>query len=563
VTFICVPIFVESLQQALAMAAEARDAGADLVEFRLDSFYSGRDDAKELPVILAIIAKSPLACIATCRPVLEGGQYDGPDDARVSLYQRLGTADGPAQLTPTYIDCEFSTYARSANIKQKVNLAVDHPAQLRTVTTRLILSYHDFHTRPDDLFRTIDLMAAESAAAVIKIAYRARSLRDNIELLDFAQSSPKPAIALGMGPFGLMSRVLAPKFGAMLTFAALRRDAQTAPGQPILSELIQTYRFRSINPLTRLYGVVGWPVEHSLSPLLHNAGFEALAHDAVYLPMPVAPDFTALKATLLDLAEHPRLDLAGLSVTIPHKENLVQLAHQARGDGDDRWHLDRLSTLCGAANTLTITRDARGTATRFDLTNTDGPAAIDALRQTTGELGGRPVLILGAGGTARALAAALTLEGASAILLARTRARADQLAADIARGLPALAVNPARAPRVIDSLDELATTLAPAAPLAAVINCTPMGMTGGPAPGQSPLTDGQLAQLPGTCTIADCVYRPLRTPLLTLAAQRGLPTLDGLAMFINQAAAQFTTWTSRPAPRALFERILRETLNEP
>jgi 3-dehydroquinate dehydratase/shikimate dehydrogenase len=555
VTFICVPIFVESIEQTLSMAAEARDAGADLVEYRLDTFYSGRDDARELPAVLGLIAKSPLACIATCRPVLEGGQYDGPDDARVSLYEALGTAHGPGQLAPTYIDCEFSTYARSANIKQKVNLAIDHPGQLRTVTARLILSYHDFHTRPPDLFRTLDAMSAEPAAAVVKVAYRARSLRDNLELLDLAQQSPRPTIALGMGPFGLMSRVLAPKFGAMLTFAALRRDAQTAPGQPVLSELVQNYRFKAINPQTRLYGVVGWPVEHSLSPLIHNAGFEHAGHDGVYLPLPVAPDFVSLKATLLDLIEHPRLDFCGVSVTIPHKEHLVQLARERQEAGDDRWHLDRLSTLCGAANTVKVTRAPDGRATRIDLANTDAPAAVSALRSLTGELGGRTVLLLGAGGTARALACELSLDGAQVLLLARTKPRADELATDLARSLAGLGLAGSRAPRVIDTLDDQT-----ARDLAAVVNCTPLGMAGGPGPDQVPLDEPQLALLSPQCVVADCVYRPIDTPLLKLARHLGLRTLDGVAMFVGQAAGQFSMWTGLPAPRGLFDRVVRETL---
>src|SRR5262249_43988623 len=151
----------------------------------------------------------------------------------------------------------------SANIKQKINLAIDHPEQIRDLTTSLILSSHDFNSRPPDLIRQLERMYSEPACRVVKVAFRTRSVRDNLELLDIVSagragdSGGKPIIALGMGPFGLMSRVLAPKFGGFLTFASLRRDSAPAPGQPTISELLGLYRFRSIGSATKVYGVIG------------------------------------------------------------------------------------------------------------------------------------------------------------------------------------------------------------------------------------------------------------------------------------------------------------------
>src|SRR5690606_19726454 len=130
-------------------------------------------------------------------------------------------------------------------------------------------------------------MHQERAPRVLKIAYRARSLRDNIDLFELLASRDRPTIALGMGEFGLMSRVLAGKFGGFLTFAGVRARGATAPGQQSLRELLDLYRFRSIGPQTRVYGVIGYPVAQSLSPSIHNAGFEALGHDGVYLPLPI------------------------------------------------------------------------------------------------------------------------------------------------------------------------------------------------------------------------------------------------------------------------------------
>ncbi|MGQ0629355.1 MAG: type I 3-dehydroquinate dehydratase [Phycisphaerales bacterium] len=597
-TLLCVPILVAEIPAALADAREARDSGADLIEFRIDAFFHGEGFEKEEAAtreIIDLVARSPLPCIVTCRPVLEGGHYDGPDDARIALFERLGAlpASGkPGALSPHYIDCELATYTRSANLKQKINLAVDHPGQLRDLVTALILSTHDFHTRPPDLFRQLDRMHAEPACRVIKIAYRARSLRDNLELLDLladardgraahgnsggSGGAAKPTIALAMGPFGLMSRVLAPKFEGFLTFASLRAASATAPGQPTVRELLELYRFRSIGTATKVYGVVGYPVEHSLSPHVHNAGFESVGHDGVYLPLPIPPEFEHFKATVLDLIEHPHLDLSGLSVTHPHKENLARLATEASAEGDPRWAIDHFARDCGAANTLTIRRDARGSVIGLSATNTDALALLAALSETRAQptpapaqesthesthestgapiFAGRPCLVLGAGGTARSVGLALAQAGAVVHVHNRSHEKAEALAALLAAraGLPP---DPHLAPRAVTAAD-LAGPLGRT--FAFVINCTPVGMEGGPA--GSPLQEPIVRNFSPGCVVADCVYAPVQTPLLMQAAGAGLKTLSGLAMFVRQAAEQFSLWTRHAAPMKLFETVASETL---
>jgi 3-dehydroquinate dehydratase/shikimate dehydrogenase len=583
-TLICVPIFVDEPSSALADAREARNRGADLVEFRVDSFFSGHRDEegqREVDAIVRMVSDSPIPCIVTCRPVLEGGQYDGPDDLRISLFERLGTMAGqPGEHPPRYLDVELLTYTRSENLKQKVNLAIDHPGQVRDLSTSLILSTHDFHTRPPDLIRRIEQMLHEPACRVAKVAYRARSLRDNLELLDIlqlAQEHGKPMIALGMGPYGLMSRVLAPKFNGFLTFASLRRQSATAPGQPIISELVDLYRFRAIGPSTRVYGVVGDPVEHSLSPHIHNAGFEAVGHDGVYLPFPIPAGFEHFKATVLAMLDHPSLDLAGLSVTIPHKENLVRLAREQREEGDERWSLDPLSELCGAANTLVIKRDPKGRVQRLEVRNTDGAAALEAIREAPGAAaangsGGtfklRHLGVLGAGGTARGVIAAAWLDGVRVSVANRTRDKAEAMLAELRERCPACPPSRVVSPEAFAD---------PSDPVDAIINCTSVGMSSGSDAGRSPLDAAVLSALPAGTRVADCVYRPIRTPLLALAAGVGadagagtvrgsgggggrLVVVDGVGMFVRQAAAQFAWWTDRPAPRALFETTVREAV---
>lgn len=530
-------MMVRDVDHALLRAREARDAGADLVEYRIDELVSGEDGEAE--VIQGLVAESPLPCIVTCRPTWEGGACDADDMARVALFEALGTGEHP----PAYIDVELAAYTRSANLRQKVNLAVDHEKQSRDVRTSLVLSTHDFDARPPDLTRRVLTMSDEHAAAVHKVAFRARSLRDNLELFDLLGERSKPMIALGMGEFGLMSRVLAPKFGAFLTFASVHKEESTAPGQPTLVELLDLYRFRSINPETRVYGVIGWPVGHSLSPHIHNAGFEGVGHDGVYLPLPIASgepgqdgSYESFKATLLALIDHRRLDLSGASVTIPHKEHLVRLARE------EGWGIDELSERCDAANTITIERDEG--RLMVSVSNTDAPAAAACLIEAVGGLEGKRVAIVGAGGVARAIGAGVVAEGARVLIVNRSADRAaalrDTIGADHCEVLP---------------MDQLAAS-APDA----IVNATPVGMAGGPAPDDSPVPQDVLSACAPETVVFDTVYNPLETPLLCEANALGLKTIDGVAMFVRQGAAQFEQWTGKPAPKQLFERITRERL---
>lgn len=379
-------------------------------------------------------------------------------------------------------------------------------------------------------------------------------------------------IALAMGRFGLMSRVLAPKFGGFLTFASLRKQSTTAPGQPTVGELLNTYRFRSITAKTRVYGVIGDPVEHSMSPLVHNAGFEAIGSDSwdvsgdkdggerapfdgVYLPLPVPKEYEHFKASLSALIDHPRLDFHGCSVTIPHKQHLVRFARDRMDGGDDHpWEIDALA--CGAANTLVITRDRVGLPIGAKVMNTDAGAAAECLRGPLGiapaaNFAGKRVVLVGAGGVARAIAAGLLSVGADVIVMNRTRGNAEAVVADLsASGLTKNSGSIAAA-----DLTELAQTRCDA-----LVNCTPMGMSGGPASKESPISVEYLRKSSPDAVVMDTVYNPISTPLLEQAALAGFKTIDGVQMFVRQAGMQFEAWTGRAAPVSLFDRVCREAL---
>lgn len=582
---------VHDVDAALADAAAAKSLGADIVEFRIDEFFDGghseADPGRQTREILRLVHQSVLPSIVTCRSGSEGGAFDGDETDRVSLYERLGTADGKSETPPRYLDIELASYTKSENIKQKINLAVDHADQRRDVATSLILSMHDFQQRPSDLTRRLLLAAQQSAAKVTKLAFRARSIRDNLELFEILTQRDRPTIALGMGEFGLMSRVLAPKFGGFLTFASLRPTATTAPGQPTVEELLKLYRFRSIKPTTKVYGVIGWPVGHSLSPLVHNAVFEASGHDGVYLPLPIPSadaeskelnerdraeaTYANFKATLGALIDEPRLDFCGASVTLPHKENLVRFALERFKSDAGLWSLDAVSLLTGSANSLVVEREAGGEGSRVvraRVFNTDVPAAVGPLREALGTFEGKHVAVVGAGGVARGIAFGLAVAGARVTIFNRNSGKAEALALELHRALQKAGTSGPGRPRPPGDAALGRGTIAAAALDSlgsfrgeAFVQCTPVGMKGGPDPDGCPIPVAAIAES-GNCgtapVVLETVYTPRETPLLREAKRFGWRVIEGQTMFVRQAAEQSKAWTGNDAPIELIEKVLSE-----
>ena len=507
VSYLCAAIFIdapEDVPLALIRAERAKDAGANLIEWRADALAEASDGAACIAVLLE---KSPLPAIVTIRSEAEGGTWAGDEADRVALLEAIGIGSAP----PRYFDVELGSWQRSANLRQKVSLVINHAAQQRDISAGLILSSHDFAGRPRDLLSRYAAMVEADECAVAKVVWGARTLRDNLEAFELLAGRAKPTIVLLMGEFGLMSRVLAPKFGGFLTFAAVDEHSGTAPGQPTIDDLKNLYRFDSINRETKVYGIVGWPVTHSKGPLWHNAAFGTIGFNGVYLPMPIHPEWEQFKATMLALIEDPRLDFAGCSVTLPHKEHLLRLVDEVGG------HVDPLVRQIGAANTLLVSE-----ARELSCFNTDAPAAVEAL----GACSERRVGILGAGGVARAVAAGLVNAGASVLVVNRSPERAEALAASID------GVN------VGEQSDLEACDT--------IVNCTSVGMEGGPAPDASPLAAS--VSLNSTHTVFDTVYTPEETPLIRDARDAGATVVLGSVLFSLQAALQFEHWTGERMP---------------
>ena len=510
-TRLCVPILVRDHNQAVADAARAAELGADLVELRIDRMTDAGEVAK-------LVKAVRVPTIATCRVAEEGGESKLSDVERLSL--ELAAAEAGA----SYLDIEWATV--------KANDWAG-PQQPRDRRSGWIYSAHDFETRPAKLTQLVAELA-EAPCDIAKVVWRARTVRDNLEAFEILLDRTKPSIALCMGEAGVISRLLAKKFGAFLTFAVLDEAAVTAPGQPTAHAVKSTYRWDAQTAETKVYGVVGSPVGHSMSPAIHNACFGRIGFDGVYVPLLVEASYESFKAFMETFVAFDALHLSGLSVTIPHKENALRYLKEKGA------LIDPLAERIGAINTIVIDREHGNALSGF---SSDHAAILDsitaALNIDRNALAGYRVAVLGAGGTGRTAVAALAECGATVVVYNRTFERAEALAAEFngKRGK----VVAAKTEKLCDSCCHI------------FINTTSVGMT--PKVDASPI-DGTGLQFDATQLVFDTIYTPQETKLLAAAKAAGAKTIGGAEMFVRQAAAQFEAWTGEPAPRDLMREVL-------
>ena len=524
-TLLCVAIFVTDAAQARRDAVAAAEAGADAVEFRVDQFV----DAQPLH---DLVAASPVPCIVTCRPTWEGGRSEASDHDRLSV---LAFA---AEAGASYMDVELETLRRTGGLRRT-------PTTPRDQRAGVIVSSHDFQGRP----RVSNILAELNAspADVAKIVWTARTIRDNLEAFEVLQHRQKPTIALCMGEAGLLSRVLAKKFGAFLTFASPTSDGGTAPGQVSAHDMKRLYRWDAIGPETKVYGVVAQPVAHSMSPAVHNAAFEETGHDGVYLPMLVNAGYESFKAFMESFLHFDGLHLSGLSVTLPHKENALQYLREKGGE------VEPLAERIGAVNTIIIDPPpgggggGAGDEPRLRGINTDYAAILDSITDKLGitreQLTDYRVAVIGAGGTGRTAVAALASCGATVVVYNRTRDRADALAAEFNGRAGKVVAAPLE--KLCDSCCHI------------YLNTTSVGMH--PNVGESPLGERPPA-FTADSLVFDTVYNPPKTTLLQQAESAGAKTIGGIEMFVRQAAAQFEAWTGRQAPVHIMRGVVERRL---
>jgi 3-dehydroquinate dehydratase/shikimate dehydrogenase len=473
---------------------EAAKRGARLIELRLD-FLAKAPDFKRL------LHDKPCPMIATVRRPHDGGRWSGSEEERHMLLRQaiVGGFD--------WVDLE-------TDVANEIRRYKD---------VKRIISYHNTRGVPNDLEMIHEDMCRQDAD-VVKLAVTPQTPADNVRVLDLLKNPSKPTVAFCMGDLGFPSRILAARYGAPFTYAAFNKERGIAPGMPSFEELRQVYHYEDINALTQVYGVIGDPIAHSLSPLIHNTAFRSLDMNCVYLPFRVPrgelPSF---------LHDFDRFPVRGYSVTIPHKEAAAALAEKK----------DAAVDLTSAANTLVWNEGS------FTAYNTDFQAARDSLlaNMPPSPDGGPPtlhsraVLLLGAGGLARAIAHALQREGALVTITNRTQERARRLAEEVGC-------------RVVEweARHNVVCDI--------VVNCTSVGMH--PHVDENPL---HVSFFKPGLIVFESIYTPETTLMVKEARSRGCHVVTGVDMFVRQAALQFRLFTGHEPPLDLMRAVVRRALS--
>jgi 3-dehydroquinate dehydratase/shikimate dehydrogenase len=459
--------------EAFRSARSAAEGEADLVELRLDTM--------ERPDPAAALSGRRRPAIVTCRPVREGGQFSGAEEERRRILEQA------SELGAEFVDVEWDS-------------GFDRLIRARH-GRGVVISKHDFSGTPADLTSIVSAMRA-SGAEIVKLAVTATNLCDLLPLLDARSSGD--TVLIGMGGPGVASRILAARFGSRWTYAG----NGIAPGQISVQRLLHEFRFRRIRSDAAVYGLLGRPISHSLSAAMHNAGFDALAINAVYVPLEAA-----------DVADFRRfadaITLRGASVTTPFKIDVMT-------------QLDEVSPLAqtvGASNTIALING------RYVGTNTDVDGFLEPLKRRT-DVRGLRATVLGAGGAARAVGYALGREGARVSIAARRKDAASLVA-------NAIGARTDLWPPPQESWDLL-------------VNATPVGsraVPGSPVP-----------SLAGRGVVYDLIYEPDPTDLMQDAARAGCEVIGGLEMLVAQAERQFEIWTGQRPPTGLFAEAAAEAI---
>ena len=495
---ICVAIQA-STPTEMFTRAEAALKDAKFVEFRLDSLPDPAAILSRLKTWLADHAG--VTAIATCRRRPNSGGFAGSLDEELSIL--LKAARAGCQVVD--LEVESAEEAAPAQLEK-------FRANLDSAGTSLLVSFHHFS-------RTRGLDHAANRIARFnpdlgKVVSTAQTLSDNLAVVRLIEgrSASSPVLSIAMGEEGLVSRVLGPRAGGAFTFASLEDGTGTAPGQLSAKTMRGLYRADKLNRDTRIFGVAGNPIAHSLSPLMHNTAFRREGVNAVLLPLK-----TRTVADLLTLMLG--LPMSGCAVTMPLKVDVMP--HLAG--------IDPLVERIGACNTLRVGADLK-----LYGYNTDVAGVVRPLEKRL-KLKGARVAVLGAGGAARAAVFGLVDQGAEVFLVNRTHEHAVALA-------KAAQARPLKREQFAKQHFDV------------LINSTPCGMKDSKQ--ALPIADNEL----NADLVFDMVYNPLDTPLLKLARSRGIAIINGLEMFVQQGARQFEIWTGKTPPEAEMMRAVQREL---
>lgn len=426
-------------------------------------------------------------------------------------HQNHGHFNGSIEEQIGILDAAIKGGARAVDVE--IESAENIQPRLEGLRSRswLVVSYHNFGGTP-----SLDAVARRMLkipADAYKIVSTARKPTDNHRVLSLAKSQPRmPLVLLAMGETGFPTRVLSTAMGGLFTYAAPNGQSGTAAGQVSARMLRNVFRVEKFTKAARIYGVIADPVRHSISPAVHNRAFQFRRLDSIYLPFLVHP--AQLKDFFLFAEKMP---ISGFSVTIPHKQKIIRYLDI----------VDPQARRIGAVNTV-FKKGGKWRGTNTDVQGIVGPLSKRI------RLSKASVLVVGNGGAARGAAFALTDAGAKVAIVGRNADRVRALA------------------KVCDAEPLLREQL-DSRYFDALIHATPLGM--------HPHEDGCFfpGRIPAEI-VFDMVYNPLETKLLKHACEQKKECVDGLSMFLEQAALQFETWTGETAPRSAMEKAAREAL---
>jgi len=485
-------IFLKKGKMLAAVITELKDIpkakDADLAELRLD-YIKNINNAK----LKNLMQNCRKPVIVTNRKKSEGGFFNGNENKRIE------TLKNALELGADYVDVEYSSDKKS--IRDLIH---------NKRKTKIIVSYHDFEKTPGDINK-IYVRIKKLNPDFIKIVTNARSVADNFRIFDLirkANKEKRKIIAFCMGDYGKFSRILSIIFGSQITYASISKRKESASGQLTINEMVGHYRIKKINKNTKIVGLIGNPVEHSWSHIMHNAAFDAFDINAVYLKFRVD--------RLKEFIDYFRkLNIMGFAVTVPHKIKVMECLDE----------IDRQAKEIGAVNTI-VSKNGRLVGC-----NTDCHGAIRALKAKT-RLKNKNAIVLGAGGTARAIAYGLKEEKSNIIILNRTAEKAKKLADYFNCDYGSL-----------EHLKNIDYDI--------LINATSVGMH--PNIGSSPVPPDCIKN---GAVVFDAVFNPYKTKLLKIAEKKGCTVIPGIEMLIYGNMMQFRLWTNRDLPESVMKKMI-------
>lgn len=519
---ICIPITSHSNKRALR-AIEQSIPYADFIELRMDLI--GKGNLAEL--ISSVRRQSAsVQVIVTCRKKEEATRGEpAAACAGVSLRtvkEKMALLKDAVVLGADFIDIELAEGKRAIHEIQSL-------CAKRGDKTKVIISCHNLKETPE--FAKLKAkfnQCAKFKPAVVKIITTAQNAEDNLvtlNLIPFALRQSQNIITFCMGKKGLLSRAVAPSLGSYLSFAALEKVGRSAPGQFTVQEtktierLLGDKHSQSLPATssprrtpTENYVLLGNPVGHSLSPLMHSTALKKMGIDENYAAFCVQDIGRAIEGIR-------GMNIRGASVTLPFKETVMRFL-------DD---LDEDALAMGAVNTVV---NRNGHLTGY---NTDWLGLVLTIKKAM-TIKNKTFAVLGAGGTARAAAYGILKEGGIPVIFNRTVEKGRKLAEELK-----ISYHPF--PRLKTFKAEC------------LINTTSVGMY--PRNNHSPV---EPAALKGYQYVMDVIYNPLKTKLLADAERQGCRILSGLDMFIHQGAEQLKLWTGKEPPRTLMKKVILKRL---